>query len=124
MSDDGDLTFMNAAEPVFGAQAGPTLMYVHGRDKCEGRGIPCCIHDPSDHGMRAWPMNWRSDTEVMERMCEHGTGHPDPDHMAYVRSLTPEHDCPDEYPGDEGGACPYPHLEWQGVHGCCGCCRR
>jgi len=52
MADDGDLTFMNATEPVFGAQAGLTLMHVHGPD------------------------------------------------------------CPDEHPGDEGGACPYPHLEW------------
>lgn len=122
-SDGGDLTFMHAAEPILGAQVGLTLMRVHGRDKCDGRGVPCCIHDPSDHGMRTWPMNWRSDTGVMERICPHGIGHPDPDHMGYVRSLTPEHECPDEYPGDEGGDCPHPHLEWQGVHGCDGCCR-
>ncbi len=122
MSSDGDLTFMHATAPVLGAQAGLTLMNVHGRERCEGRGIPCCIHEPSIHHMREWPMNWRSDTGVMERICPHGTGHPDPDHMAYVRSLTPEHECPDEYPGDEGGECPYPHLSWQGVHGCDGCC--
>jgi hypothetical protein len=130
---DGDLSFMNAAEPVFGAQQGPTLMHVHGRDKCEGRGIPCCIHEPSDHHMRTWPMNWRSDTGVMERACPHGIGHPDPDHMAYVRSLTPEHDCvfnrdedrefPDWLDLDEQDGCIFPHLEWQGVHGCDGCCQ-
>lgn len=79
------------------------LRGVHPREQCEGRGIPCCIHEPSDHHMRTWPMNWRSDTGVMERTCPHGVGHPDPDHMAYVRSLNAG-------------------LEWQGVHGCDLCC--
>jgi hypothetical protein len=67
-------------------------------------------------------MLWRGDTRVMERICPHGIGHPDPDHMAYVSSLTPEHICPDDGPADESAACPYPHLDWQGVHGCDGCC--
>jgi len=68
--------------------------------------------------MVSWPMNWRADTGVMERMCPcpREVGHPDPDHMAYVNSLTPEHDCPGV------GECQYPHLGWQGVHGCDGCC--
>lgn len=90
---DYDLTF-----------AGPDLIQVHGRSACQGRGIPCCIHAPSSHHMVTWPMNWRADTGVMERLCLHGIGHPDPDHMAYVRSLR------------RG-------LEWQGVHGCDGCCQ-
>lgn len=113
----------NLAEPVFGIQIGPYTMAVHPRRICYGRDIPCVIHSPSDHHMRSWPLNWRSDTGVMERVCEHECGHPDPDHMAYVRSLTPEHDCPNEgtWPEDEE-ACPYPHLEWQGEHGCDGCC--
>ena len=115
---------VNATEPVFGIQLGRASLRTHKPEKCAGR--PCCVHNPSGHHMRDWPMNWRSDTGVMERMCPHGTGHPDPDHMAYVRSLTPEHDCPDEYPGDvfQSGECPYPHLEWQGVHSCDGCCAR
>ena len=98
-----DLTSMSVAEPVFGAQLGHAILKTHPRSKCEGRDIPCCIHSPSDHHMRSWEMNWRSDTGVMERICEHGVGHPDPDHMAYVLSLDP------------GNA-------WQGSHGCCGCC--
>lgn len=118
--EDYDLTIMQIAEPVLGLQAGEGVLRTHPRSACEGRGIPCCIHSPSEHRMRTWPMNWRGDTGVMERICPHGIGHPDPDHLAYVRSLTPEHDC-DE---DRGiGACPYPHLEWQGVHSCDGCCR-
>lgn len=99
----GDLTFI-----------GTTLTRVHGREECEGREIPCCIHRPSAHHMAAWPMNWRSDTRVMERICPHGTGHPDPDHMAYVTSLESWHSTGGEDSGD---------MSWQGVHGCDGCCQ-
>jgi hypothetical protein len=89
------------------------VLVTHPRSQCQGRDLPCCIHSPSDHRMRGWRMNWRDDTGVMERLCEHGVGHPDPDHLAHALSLTPEHECPDE---DE---CGYPHLEWQSFHGCC-----
>ena len=130
-----DTVTIDQAEPVFGIQAGKVPLRVHARAKCEGRGIPCCIHDPSDHHMREWPMNWRGDTGVMERFCPHGTGHPDPDHMAFVKSLTPEHECPIQLLRDHPAAaesltagltawnlCKYPHLEWQGAHGCDLCC--
>jgi hypothetical protein len=116
---ENDLTVMHVADPVFGIQLGQRPVLVHARHKCAGRGIPCCIHDPSGHHMVTWPMNWRADTYVMERICPHGIGHPDPDHMAYVRSLTPEH----ERSRNEDDGCPYPHLEWQGTHGCDLCCR-
>lgn len=46
-------------------------------------------------------MNWRDDTKVMERICAHGVGHPDPDARAFA-----------ERQGDA----------WFGVHGCDGCC--
>jgi hypothetical protein len=101
--DEFDLTFMQTAEPVLGIQQGRTLIRTHPLSQCEGREIPCCIHNPSEHHMREWEMNWRADTRVMERICPHGIGHPDPDHMAYVESL------------NQG-------LEWQGLHGCDGCC--
>ena len=102
--EDFDLTSMSATEPAFGMQLGHVIMKVHVRSKCEGRDIPCCIHSPSNHHMRTWPMNWRADTGVMERTCPHGVGHPDPDHLAYVTSVGPG-------------------LAWQGSHGCDGCCR-
>ena len=89
---EGDLTFI-----------GSTLVKVHGSEACAGRDTPCCIHHPSDHHMATWPMNWRGDTRVMERMCPHGIGHPDPDHMAYVTSVSED-------------------LQWQGLHSCDGCC--
>lgn len=122
--NDWDLTFMNQTEPVMGIQLGENLLQTHGRDKCAGRPIPCCIHNPSDHHMRTWTMNWRADTGVMERICPHDVGHPDPDHMAYVLSLTPEHECLPLYAGlDHNMECQYPHLEWQGIHSCDGCCK-
>lgn len=61
----------------------------------------CPIHHPSAHHMRDWPLNWRGDRQLMERICPHGVGHPDPDHMHRAERLTGEAD---------------------GVHGCDGCC--
>lgn len=57
----------------------------------------CCLHNRSDHHMRAWPQHWRADRGLMERICPHGCGHPDPD--------------------DPKAADPV-----DAVHGCCGCC--
>lgn len=81
------------------------LTNVHHPDRCAGR--PCCVHNPSDHHMREWRTNWRADRGLMERICPaHGIGHPDPDHMTFVRETRSEEDA------------------WaEGVHGCCGCCR-
>ena len=42
----------------------------------------CCIHRPSDHHMIDWPQNWRGDRGMMERICPHGIGHPDPDDLS------------------------------------------
>ena len=57
---------------------------------------PCPIHAPSDHHMVDWPQHWRGDRGIIERICPHGIGHPDPD-------------CIDGWGG--------------GVHGCDGCCQ-
>jgi hypothetical protein len=74
----------------------------HALSECEP---PCPIHAPSDHHMKDRPLNWRPDRYLMERICEHGIGHPDPDHMARVRLLK----------GDE-------FADGHGIHGCDGCC--
>lgn len=90
----------SAAEPVFGVQVGAaTLVDVHPAWACSGRS--CVVHNPSDHHMRGWRLNWRGDRGLMERICPHGVGHPDPDDLAYQRSVS---------------------REWQGHHGCDGCC--
>lgn len=70
---------------------------VHSPLLCERR--PCTVHNRSNHSMRSFPQHWRSDRGLMERICPHGVGHPDPD----------ERHSP----------------MWQdhmAVHGCDGCC--
>lgn len=74
-----------------------TLMHVHREQDCMG--AKCPIHKKSDHHMRTMPQHWRSDRGIVERICEHGVGHPDPDSPWNADS-----------------------YEW--IHGCCGCCRK
>lgn len=81
---------------------GKRLANVHAKTRCEGR--PCVVHNPTDHHMRGFPLTWRDDRRIFERVCPHGIGHPDPDAFAFQLSLPS---------GDDG---------W-GVHGCDGCCR-
>jgi len=50
--------------------------------------------------MRSFPQHWRSDRAIMERICPHGIGHPDPDEY--------------KLNGKSGWA--------EAVHGCDGCC--
>ncbi len=52
-------------------------LQVHSVDDCNGP--PCPIHHKSDHHMREWPQHWRDFRRLMERVCLHGIGHPDPD---------------------------------------------
>ena len=102
--EDWDLISVDVAEPSFGIQLGKTLLRVHGETQCAGpddeNGKPiCCIHNPSQHHMLTWPQNWRGDIGIMERLCSHDIGHPDPDDLK-IRTRS----------------------GW-GVHGCDGCCR-
>lgn len=55
----------------------------------------CTVHNPSDHSMRSFRQHWRSDRGIMERICPHSIGHPDPDDISLDA----------------------------GIHGCDGCCR-
>jgi hypothetical protein len=70
---------------------GTTLYNVHRRGRCLGPS--CWIHRPTQHHMRDWPRHWRGDRHLLERICQHGVGHPDPD-QPFADS----------------------------THGCCGCC--
>lgn len=104
MSEDFELISVDAAEPMFGVQIGPTVVRVHAAGQCSGD--HCCIHNPSDHHMRTWRQNWRDDRGLMERICPHGIGHPDPDDIAHkYRTL-----------GEAVAIA-------EGIHGCDGCCR-
>jgi hypothetical protein len=63
------------------------VLRVHDPKDCEGE--VCTIHNPSAHHMREWPTHWRADRHMMERLCPHGVGHPDPDD----RSQDAVHGC-------------------------------
>jgi len=71
------------------------ILNVHSKDDCKND--HCCVHNPSDHHMRDWPQNWREDRNLMERICPHGVGHPDPDD-------------------------PKANHPYHSMHGCDGCC--
>lgn len=76
------------------------LINVHAPWDCAGRG--CGIHNrPSDHPLKDAPLNWRTDRGILERICEHGVGHPDHDSAKYLESIG---------------------KGYENVHGCCGCC--
>lgn len=78
-------------------------LFTHGPEQCAGQ--ICVIHNPSTHHMREWQLHWRDDRKLMERVCEHGIGHPDPDHLAFVARTK----------GDEA-------MRIESIHGCDGCC--
>ena len=63
----------------------------HPPDQCLGE--YCTIHNMSDHSMRSFPQNWRSDRGFMERICPHGVGHPDPDEVYLVGKWDWQHGC-------------------------------
>lgn len=77
------------------------LYQVHHETNCQGE--PCAIHNRTNHSLRDWPQNWRDDRGIIERVCPHGIGHPDPDQYEYwMRTNQP----------------------WQVIHGCDGCCTK
>ncbi len=51
--------------------------------------------------MVKWKLNWRQDRRIMERICKHGIGHPDPDDAAFRKIMSGDSDT---------------------THGCDGCC--
>lgn len=79
----------------FTLEGGQTIFNVHHINQCAGERCP--IHNLSDHPMRSWRQHFRDDRQIMERICPHGIGHPDPD---------------DVYNAHRGSD----------VHGCDGCC--
>ncbi len=77
--------------------------YVHKRNAlCDEDG--CAIHNPTDHVMSDFKQFMREDKSfLIERICPHGIGHPDPDSARFIAK-------------QEGNGS-------INVHGCDGCCR-
>jgi len=83
-----------------------TTTGIHDPSACEGQF--CCYHNPSNHHMKEWPKVLRAST-LVERICPHEIGHPDPDSLAHFhRSATTQ-----EQSDFSAGL---------GIHGCDGCC--
>lgn len=82
------------------------MMAVHHETLCYP---PCPVHAPSDHRLNEAPLIWRADRRMFERMCSHGTGHPDPDDLAFKEKTMSEQ--------------MYKSRAF-GIHGCCAerCC--
>lgn len=72
-----------------------TVYKAHAADACSGN--YCTIHNRSKHSMRKFPQHWRADRAIMERICPHGIGHPDPDEINL-------------------------DIAGRSIHGCCGIC--
>lgn len=77
------------------------LTNVHQRNTCGGP--VCAIHALTDHPLREMPQSFRWDNGLMERTCEHGIGHPDPDSVPYFLDRGDDHVI---------------------IHGCDGCCNQ
>lgn len=67
------------------------LINVHHQGSCAGE--HCTIHNMSNHTMRAFPQHWRADRRLMERVCPHGVGHPDPDDPKFSDPYARVHGC-------------------------------
>lgn len=64
---------------------------VHAKNDCTNEW--CFVHNPSDHHMRKWTQYWNKDREVMERVCPHNIGHPDPDDPKMIGEHKLPHTC-------------------------------
>lgn len=78
------------------------LAGVHDPSRCAGR--PCTLHNRTDHTMRAFPQHFREDRGIMERICPHGVGHPDPDSPWENDSVLWIHGCDGCCAGHDGAA--------------------
>jgi hypothetical protein len=81
----------------------------HPAQDCAGE--VCAVHRPSkSNPMREWMFQVRLDKYgLMERYCEHGVGHTDPDSLDWAHRQYDER--------FERG-----NVDALGIHGCDGCC--
>lgn len=90
-------------DPAWGmVSSRPQNIHIHPPFQCEGR--PCTFHNPSDHPLKNATKIVRMDKHALvERLCQHGIAHDDPDSVAWLHSI-----------GET----------WAGIHGCDGCCQK
>lgn len=74
-----NFTVVEKKQNSFTLVGGQILTNTHDASKCWNE--YCTLHNFSNHHMIDWPQNWRSDRKIIERICPHGIGHPDPDEI-------------------------------------------
>jgi hypothetical protein len=61
------------------------MVRVHAPGQCGTLISTCALHNPSDHPLKDAEMIFRQDRfGLIERRCEHGIAHPDPDSVLYI----------------------------------------
>ena len=64
---------------------GNKLVGVHPAGTCLGPN--CAIHNPSDHPLNDAPFEWWEEVRLLNRVCEHGFRHPDPDDLRFKMAM-------------------------------------
>ena len=90
-----DERLLSEGHEVYVLENSSEVLWVHDRGTCSGK--TCPVHKKSDHPLRAYRQHWRDDRHMMERICQHGIGHPDLD-------------------------VPWAKDDARWIHGCDGCC--
>jgi len=68
-------------------------LLVHDKSNCLNPEV-CTIHNRTNHNMRGFKQFYSFDRHIMERICTHGIGHPDPDDIRIINgSDNGEHGC-------------------------------
>jgi hypothetical protein len=72
------MTERASSRSIWRSDMSHTAIAIHPPSRCEGYQRPW--HNPSDHHMNTWVRRTRMDRHnLMERVCSHEVGHPDPD---------------------------------------------
>lgn len=79
--DPESVVWAHALEPAQLEHSDVELM-AHPASSCAGQWA-CPLHNRSVHPMRAMTQMWREDRGLIERVCEHGCAHPDPDQYEF-----------------------------------------
>jgi len=86
---------VDSTDETLGTPVGIRSWKVHPPSQCYPG--PCPVHFPTEHAMSGWEKLWRADSGVLERICVHGFGHPDPDQFRHWRDRgtmhLSAHDC-------------------------------
>lgn len=81
---------------TYTTDSGQLMLDVHANSpECQEHGCP--IHNPSDRAVAIGTTHYNTERQRMDRVCEHGLAHPDPDSQdwreRHFGDRDDEHDC-------------------------------